>query len=1111
MTNIREWLEDKGLGKYADSFADNEIDFDVLPTLTEGDLEKLGLSVGARRRLALAVQTLGNGNAELKKARPSEPASAERRQLTVMFCDLVGSTQLSQRLDPEELRRLIRNYQDACAGAVARYDGYVAQFLGDGVLVYFGYPKAHEGEAERAIRAGLDIIERVSELSIEHKLQVRIGIDTGLVVIGQGDVLDEQERTAIGDAPNVAARLQSLAESGMLVISNRTRQVAGGSFDYHDLGTRKLKGIDEALHTWRVKGEKAVETRFDAATGGKTAAMIGRDLELNIALQTWQRGLNGHLQVLLICGEPGIGKSRIVRAIREHITGQGCLAWQYQCSPFFVNTALYPTIANMERALGFERNESAESKLNKLEVFLADRFERPDVDINLIGRLFNLPVEARYAALAMSPQKQKDETIRALNDLAYAQAIRVPLLLLFEDVHWADPTTLEQLDQAIKRTDMPAMLVLTYRPEFTPAWIGQPNVTRLTLARLDAEQTAQVATRVAGGRRLPNEIVEQIVDKTDGVPLFVEELTKAILETDMVKEENAKFVLTSPLTTLAIPATLHDSLMARLDRLAPTKEAAQIGACIGREFSYELLGLVSTQTKDQLDQAIEQLLVSELVYQRRRGKDTIYTFKHALVQDAAYESLLRTRRRELHAKIAHVIEERFPSVGEAEPEVLAHHYTEAGLKDEAIPLWFAAAAISFQRSALAETVDHAQRGLAIVLSNPESRERDALELNFQTLLGNVYTQLKGLTALETEVAFRRAAELCPSEPEPVKRIVALWGGWVVQEMSGKSNAALQSAREMERLAEDDRQASLIAHTALMDSLYWVGRYNEAKVEYSLAMELYRKEVDVELMKTLSFDMQLVDLLYASHFFWMLGYPDKALSCKRQMDDWDQELNIPFMTAFCKTWGARIFELRGDWNEFHAQVETAGRIAETYGFAWWNHHVSIWRGWLHCQDGNIKEGVRLLRAGMKGFELAGTEIWRPLLQPMLVIALASAGRISEAEETIDDSIEAAEKSGWNCSLSELERIRGEIMLSFDKRRETEAEKSFGKALDIAKTQHAKGWELRAAASYARLMKMQGRSDEARDLLKPSYDWFTEGFDTKDLKEAKALLEELEVTA
>jgi class 3 adenylate cyclase/tetratricopeptide (TPR) repeat protein len=760
-----------------------------------------------------------------------------------MFCDLVGSTQLSQKLDPEELRSLIRQYQDVCAGAIARYAGHLAQFLGDGVLAYFGYPLAHEGEAERSIRAALAIIDRIAELSAasEHVMQVRIGIDTGLVVIGQGESLSEQERTAIGDAPNVAARLQSLAKPGTIVVSERTRQLVRGSFDFSDLGSHKLKGLNEPLHVWQATATKPVETRFDAATGGKTTPMVGREMEFDQALQAWKRAKRGEAQVLLICGEPGIGKSRIVRALCEALPAEGVKPWQYQCSPYFSNTALHPVTSHFERALGFDRNVTPEQRLERLETMMRDQFARSDLDVNLVGRLFGLPVESKYGSLAMSPETQKDETLRVLVDMTEHASKQRPVVLLYEDVHWADPTTLELIERALTRDGLCGLIVMTYRPEFKPHRLGQPNVTALTLERLDAANTQRVAIRVAGNKRLPEEIIEQIVQKTDGVPLFIEELTRAIVDSGVIKDTGTAYQLAKPDSNVSIPSSLRDSLMARLDRDKLVKEVAQVGAAIGRDFSYELIAEVAPLAQTQLDDALSQLTDSGLAFRRGEPPNAVYTFKHALVQDAAYDSLLKSIRKELHGKIATVLEKRFPGIKGSEPEVLAHHYNEAAIFDQASRYWLRAAERANARFANTEAIAQCQKGLAALTGVAPGQERVDLELDLR--LGLV-ASLRMIDRYDEALAQLQQAEVLATENQrllALSRIHTLRGN--IYFPLGKVEGCLvehQAAFEFAQQAGSDEEKAR-ALGGLGDAYYVGGRYQTAHDQFDRCVTLCRRQ------------------------------------------------------------------------------------------------------------------------------------------------------------------------------------------------------------------------------------------------------------------------------
>jgi class 3 adenylate cyclase len=680
---LSTWLRPLGLERYTPVFEENDIDLEALPLLAEIELETLGLSLGHRKKLLKAIAALNGSEAKAAQKGPLAPAlvreEAERRQLTVLFCDLVGSTELSRRLDIEDYRDLVRSYQSVCAEQVSRFGGHIAQYLGDGLLIYFGYPKAHEDDAQRAVRAALAMVDAVALLDFPSgPLEVRVGIHTGVVVVGDVGAGDTQEQLALGDTPNLAARLHSLAAPGSVVLSDRTRQLVADSFEYVDLGAHALKGIDEPVCVWQAVSQRTDDS-FESEGNEPVAPMVGRELEFAVLLHAWERARAGHGQVVLLCGEPGIGKSRIWLALREKVSEANVAPWQYQCLPDFANSAFYLAIEYFERALKFAREPSPEARLDKLENMLRG-YGVPRLDWNLIGQLLCLPAEARYGALGVTPKRQKVETMRALNDVIEAAARRRPVLMLFEDLHWADPSSLESLEALRERLEhLPLLLVATCRSEFRPQWIGQPGVTALTLGRLSAEQTRAVAARVAGDKELPLEILEQIVAKTDGIPLFVEELTKAILESGSLRADDRRYELSTPLASLAIPSTLRDSLMARLDRLGPIKEVAQIAACIGREFQQALLILICPLRATQVQEALDQLVASELVFMRGQESDVRYVFKHALIQEAAYDSLLKTRRAQIHKRIAEELERHFPQTKETEPELLAHHYSAAGL------------------------------------------------------------------------------------------------------------------------------------------------------------------------------------------------------------------------------------------------------------------------------------------------------------------------------------------------------------------------------------------------------------------------------------------------
>jgi class 3 adenylate cyclase len=729
--DLADWLRTLGLERYEAAFRENDVDAEVLPTLTADDLKDLGVtSLGHRRRLLQAIAKLRDDAASPQAVSSTSDHGAstsagERRQLTVMFCDLVGSTALSEKLDPEELRSLLHAYRTLCGDVIARYDGFVARYVGDGILTYFGWPSAHEEDAERAVRAALEIVPTVKQASSTEHLSVRIGIATGPVVVGEAAGAGDQSKLAVGSTPNLAARLQGLAAADQIVIATSTRRLVGNAFELTDLGENDLKGIAEPIHAWRVERALVAESRFDASRGGGTLTpLVGREEELDLLLRRWSQARDGEGQVVLLSGEPGIGKSRILNALRERLDAQGVQALRFQCSPYYVNSAFWPVIDNFERALKFTRDEPADAKLDKLEALVVTQYGRPPADVRFVAAILSIPCEGRYGPVLMTPQRHKDETLRTLVDITEAAARQQPSVLLFEDAHWADPTTLEVLDLLIDRArTVPLLVVLTHRPEFQSRWSEHGHVVALNLSKLTRMQSAAMVSTLAGGKALPGVLLEQILTRTDGVPLFVEELTKSILESGELKEAGDHYEYGGSARTVTIPTTLRDSLMARLDRFMPVKEIAQIGAAIGREFSYELIAAVAPMPQAQLDDALAQLSASGLAFRRGTPPDAIYTFKHALVQDAAYDSLLKSRRQELHAKIGRVIEARFPNSKTTEPEVLAHHLTAAGLVEGAIPLWQAAGELALQRMAPAEAISHLNQGLELVSTLPRSSER----------------------------------------------------------------------------------------------------------------------------------------------------------------------------------------------------------------------------------------------------------------------------------------------------------------------------------------------------------------------------------------------------
>jgi class 3 adenylate cyclase len=727
------------LSEYEQCFAENDVEIDVLPELTDQDLEKLGVSLGHRRRMLRAIRELGNRSGDASPPPPARVAAeppahdtAERRQLTVMFCDLVGSTMLSTRLDPEDLRSVVNAYHRCATELVERNGGFVAKYMGDGVLAYFGYPRASEYDAERAVQTGLGLVNAVPKLatSAGTPLQVRVGIATGLVVVG--DLIGTgaaQEQAVVGETPNLAARLQALAQPSAVVISASTRQVTGGLFEYRDLGAVALKGFAENVQAWQVTGTGAAEGRFEALRATSTP-LVGRDEEIELLLRRWAQVKGGDGQVVLVCGEPGIGKSRITQTLAERLASEPHTRLRYFCSPHHQDSAFYPSIAQLERAASFRREDTDAQRLEKLETVLAQGTNDLSEAVPLLSDLLSIPIGDRYRPLNLTPQKRKERTLQVQLAQIEGLAARQPMLMVWEDIHWSDPTTRESLDLIIDRVPgLRVLAILTFRPEFAPPWVGRPHVTMLTLSRLPPRRRAEMITHVTGGKSLPKEIVDQIVDRTDGVPLFIEELTKTVVESDIVAAEDDRYALKGPVAPLAIPTSLHASLLARLDRLAPTREIAQIGAALGRSFSHELISAVAQMPRQQIDDALAQLTSAELIFRRGTPPDAEYTFKHALVQDAAYSTLLRSRRQQIHARIAVTLESQLSEMAAVQPQIIAHHCREAGLNEKAIAWWLKSGEQALAHSAMAEAAAQLQKGLEQLPTLPDNASRRQQELD----------------------------------------------------------------------------------------------------------------------------------------------------------------------------------------------------------------------------------------------------------------------------------------------------------------------------------------------------------------------------------------------
>jgi predicted ATPase/class 3 adenylate cyclase len=952
MTGIAGWLASIGLGEYAQRFDENAIDLSVVEELTEQDLKELGVLLGHRRKIMRAIAELkAKGLTTPPVAHTAPRDAAVRRQLTVMFCDLVGSSALSACLDPEDLRVVIGAYHACIEKVIARNQGIIARYMGDGVLAYFGYPQAHEDDAEQATRAGLTLVDVVANLETEisTKLQVRVGIATGTVIVG--DLIGEgaaKEQAVIGETPNLAARLQALGEPGMVLICERTHQLTGGHFEYNNLGPVALKGWVEAIPAWHVLRASEVESRFEAQHRTRLAPPIGRDEEMELLLRRWQQAAQGEGCGVILMGEPGIGKSHIAMALEERLQGEPHVAVHHFCSAHHTNSALYPFIRQLERAARFERSDSPAEKFAKLEALLLRASIDRDRVVFPLASLLSLPANDRYRVPELSPQKRKEITLAAFLAQLDGLAARQPVFLIFEDAHWADPTSLELLTVTLEKLPrLRVLFLITARPEFKPPWPAHAHIMMMSLTRLNRRNGAALVERVTAGKTLPEEVMDQILRRTDGVPLFVEELTKAVLETGLLQERDDHYVLSRPLPSMAIPATLNASLMARLDGLAPVREVAQIGAVVGREFSYELLSAVAGLQKERLDEALAQLVRSELVFCRGEMPQAVFTFKHALVRDAAYSGLLKSRCAELHATIADAFEQGFPEIVEAQPETLAHHLTEAGLMEKAAGYWLQAGRKAALRSANLEAIAHAQQGLQTLQHLPDGDRKDRLELDFQFALGPCLIATEGPASNKAVATFTRARQLCERLGDPPEHLQVMFWLTTASVVRGELPLAQEMISDLLRLTElrADRPTLLNAMRGQAMIRLFMGHAGASCELLERAIEKFDASSEDERLaaRAAGQDAAVADLALMSWSLWLLGRVDTAIARIADTIRRADAIDHPHSQAYACYYGSVLHALRGEFISARSLAERCLALSEEHGFRQWRSLAHAIRG------------------------------------------------------------------------------------------------------------------------------------------------------------------------
>lgn len=1026
------------MSEYVQLFADNRIDFSVLRDLTDQDLKEIGIALGDRRKLLRAISALDAVAVEQDAVPTSATASdgAERRQLTVMFCDLVGSTALSADLDPEDLRAVIGAYHRCCAELIQGNGGFVAKYMGDGVLAYFGYPQAHEHDAERAVQAALAMVDAVPKLATAAggPLSVRVGIATGLVVVGDLTGSGEAaERGIVGDTPNLAARLQGIAQPNMVVIADNTRRLIGDLFELRDLGTPALKGIAKPARAWAALRPRAVESRFDALHKAGPTILFGRDEELDWLMRRWSRALAGEGQVALISGEAGIGKSGLTAALLRRLAAEPQTRLRYFCSPQHTGSALWPFISQMERAAGFEHADTPQTKLDRLDAMLAQASASIE-ERSLLAGMLSLPAEGRYPLLNLTPAQRRQKTLDALVTGIERLSRANPVLMIFEDAHWVDPTSLEALGRIIDRISANRLLLLiTFRPEFQPPWVGQAHVTALALIRLAQRDVDAMISRVAGDKALPVGIRRDILERADGIPLFVEEMTKAVLEAGGDSEaRQTAAVIPSP--AVAVPATLHASLMARLDRLGPAKELAQIGAAIGREFSHGVLAAVAGKPDLVLAPSLDRLVTAGLLFRRGIPPDATYLFNHALVQDAAYGTLLREPRRALHRRIAETLEADFPETVENQPELLARHYTEAGLTEKATALWSKAGERSLARSALVEAAEQLTRALGQIAALPGTPARRREQIKLQVQLANALIHTKGHASPETKAAFEQArswidqAEALgePAE-DPLILFSVLYGFWVANRMAFNGPAVCELAEQFQALAQKQTATVpvMIAHMLMGISRTLVGDPANGRAHLDRVIELYDPVEHRVLATRFGHDVRMTAFCWRSLALCALGDPDAAKADTVSALKDAREVGQAGTSMFALSHSAATLIRCGEHATANALADELVALAEEKGSAYWKSYGTLLRGWLLTLAGKPWDAIPVIKTGIEAMRSTGATAYAPWYWSCLAKTYADLGQAEDARRCIEDALAVMEITKEKWCEPEVLRIASEI--------------------------------------------------------------------------------------
>jgi class 3 adenylate cyclase/predicted ATPase len=1116
MQQIADWLEKLGMSEYAERFAENKIDVSVLRHLTDQDLKDIGVPLGHRRKMLAAIGESNSASAATAPAAPaampvepariltlvatpppvSQPAEAagERRYLTVMFCDLVGSTGISAKLDAEEWRDLVGGYLDAASAAVTEMGGHLAKKLGDGLMSLFGYPVAHENDAERAVRAALAIQRALAELNRKNAgtgkpvLSARIGVETGPAVV---DAVGE----IYGDVANIAARVQALAEPGAVLVTARVQRQVAGLFVAEERGSHTLKGVPEPTVLFRMVRASGGGRRLEQRN---LTPLVGRDDETAILIRRWERARQGDGQLVLIVGEPGLGKSRLIEEFHLRLRDTPHTWVEWSCSQLLQNTPLHP-IAEWGRQRFGGADVPAERRLADLENTLALIKLDPAENVPLLAPLLDIPLPQDLLP-TLAPEELRRRQLAALTGWSMASARVQPVVLAFEDLHWADPTTLDVLRGIAERGALaPLFIVATTRPEFRPSWGMRSHHGTISLAPLDRLQVREMVADLSARHALPREVVEDVAARTGGVPLFVEEVTRLLLE----RGEGGGGIQD-------IPATLQQSLMARLDRLGPAREVAQIGSVIGRGFSYGLLRALAGMEDAALQAALERLAEADILLVEGLPPESDYRFKHSLIQDAAYENLLRSRRQALHRRVAELFESSFTDTVEGNPELVAHHYSEAGLPAQAATYWHRAGERAVQRSANLEAIGHLTTGLTQLAQLPETQERAKQELALQRLLGQASFATKGYASPEATRAFSRARELCAAIGDDVGTYPVLFGVWLFQ-LTGAyhTNAELTANEILERAGRADNTGALIAgNFAVGVSGVHLAKLAHARRRFEKAMESYRAVTEAEATRfayDYGVELGAVSYAYASWCLWLLGYPDQALRLGDEALPIVERIGHDYSRSRGRYLISTLGAYRREWPIVEERAAAAIASAQEHGLAMVVAVGRIMQGAARAMLNPRDEAVAEIRDALAAYRATGARFQSTYHLILLAQALAACGRYGEGLSALREAASLVEETGERYVEAEINRLEGNLLLAEND--SAKAEACYLKALEMSRAQEARSLELRAACDLARLWAGRGERPQAANLLAPVYDWFTEGFDTLDLKEAKALLEEL----